>query len=279
MANRTVTTPGIWANGAPDVPTTPATGVTYKNSAITESEIENAWAFGNTADSSRINELLYRLSVLMRLLEQNGSLPYCTTTTYSKGGVCLGSDGTMYESIADSNYGHDPVADATHVYWLEHARDKNPVGTVLALAHTTVPSGYLECNGAAISRTTYAALFVALGTAYGVGNGTTTFNLPDMRGVFQRGYDHGRLVDSGRVFGSSQLDALQNITGSFGIDDITMTRTTPTGAFQYDGVEISNAGPADVGDAGTCTFDASRVARTASETRPRNITVMYVIKY
>jgi microcystin-dependent protein len=53
---------------------------------------------------------------------------------------------------------------------------------ILPYAGGTIPNGYLLCDGSAVSRTTYAALFVAIGTTWGVGNGSTTFNLPDLRG-------------------------------------------------------------------------------------------------
>jgi microcystin-dependent protein len=56
-----------------------------------------------------------------------------------------------------------------------------PVGTVFAYAGSAVPTGWLDCDGSAVSRTTYADLFAAIGTAYGVGDGSTTFNLPDFR--------------------------------------------------------------------------------------------------
>ncbi|MBM3556935.1 MAG: hypothetical protein FJX47_15435 [Alphaproteobacteria bacterium] len=57
-----------------------------------------------------------------------------------------------------------------------------PVGTILAYGGATIPSGWLDCDGSAISRSTYAALFTALGTTWGAGDGSTTFNLPDLRG-------------------------------------------------------------------------------------------------
>jgi microcystin-dependent protein len=57
-----------------------------------------------------------------------------------------------------------------------------PAGAVLCTARATADAGYLLCDGAAVSRTTYSKLFAAIGTAYGVGDGTTTFNLPDLRG-------------------------------------------------------------------------------------------------
>jgi microcystin-dependent protein len=64
-----------------------------------------------------------------------------------------------------------------------------PVGTVLDYAGTTEPTGYLFCYGQAVSRTTYADLFTAIGTTYGVGDGSTTFNLPDLRGRVIAGQD------------------------------------------------------------------------------------------
>lgn len=84
------------------------------------------------------------------------------------------------------------------------AASVNPVGTIIFYAKSTVPTGYLKANGAAVSRTTYAALFAVLGTVFGAGDGSTTFNLPDLRGEFVRGWDDARGVDSGRSFGSSQ---------------------------------------------------------------------------
>jgi microcystin-dependent protein len=79
-----------------------------------------------------------------------------------------------------------------------------PTSAVFCVAVATVPTGYLECNGNAVSRTTYAALFAIIGTNYGTGNGSSTFNLPDLRGEFIRGFDNGRGVDSGRSIASSQ---------------------------------------------------------------------------
>ena len=55
-----------------------------------------------------------------------------------------------------------------------------PAGTISQFAGTAAPSGWLLCNGAAVSRTTYAALFAAIGTTWGVGNGSSTFNVPNL---------------------------------------------------------------------------------------------------
>lgn len=66
-----------------------------------------------------------------------------------------------------------------------------PVGSFMFAATTNVGSGWLFCNGGAVSRTTYASLFAAIGTRYGIGDGTTTFNLPDGRGRSLMGSGQG----------------------------------------------------------------------------------------
>jgi microcystin-dependent protein len=155
-----------------------------------------------------------------------------------------------------------------------------PSGAVMAFARNTAPTGWLKANGAAISRTTYANLFSAIGTTFGAGDGSTTFNLPDLRGEFIRGWDDGRGADSGRAFGSAQSDALQNLTGSF-----KTTRGVGgnnTGVFAGStGGAATYSGPATGSYTTTCDFNAANSpgARTASETRPRNVALLACIKY
>lgn len=86
---------------------------------------------------------------------------------------------------------------ASNTYW-------QFVGIIAYYPNTYPPAGWLPCNGAAISRTTYSALFNAIGTMYGAGDGWSTFNLPDLRGEFIRGWDAWRGVDNGRGIGSWQ---------------------------------------------------------------------------
>lgn len=74
---------------------------------------------------------------------------------------------------------------------LDKSKDGVPTAAIFAFPATTIPSGYLECDGSAVSRTAYADLFAIIGTSYGVGDGSTTFNLPDYRGEFLRGFDNG----------------------------------------------------------------------------------------
>lgn len=133
-----------------------------------------------------------------------------------------------------------------------------PSGAVFAFAMTTAPSGYLECDGSAVSRSTYATLFAAIGTTFGVGNGSTTFNVPDLRGEFIRGWDDGRGVDSGRSFGSAQSDELKAHTHSY--------------QRNIDG------GSGQPGGSGGSLITSTSGSTGGTETRPRNIAMMYCIK-
>lgn len=154
-----------------------------------------------------------------------------------------------------------------------------PVGAIIGFPFETPPDGYLPCNGAEVSRTVYADLFAVIGTTFGDGDGVTTFNLPDLRGEFIRGWDAGRGVDAGRVLGSHQMDAFQNITGTFHIRE-QIGGIAVSGAFQRSQetrptCHHVNGGGYDV----TVSFNASLVARTANETRPRNVALLLCIKY
>lgn len=122
----------------------------------------------------------------------------------------------------------------------------------------TAPSGYLECSGAAVSRTTYSALFAVIGTTFGSGDGSTTFNLPNLRGEFIRGWDNGRGIDSARVFGSAQSDEIKSHTH---------TQNYPI-----------NGGSGAPGGSGGTQTTANTGATGGTETRPRNIALMPIIK-
>lgn len=116
--------------------------------------------------------------------------------------------------------GNDPNFAATITASLATKADisaVNPVGTVIMYPATAAPTGYLKCNGAAYSRTTYADLFAKIGTTYGAGDGSTTFNVPDFRGEFIRGLDDGRGVDTSRTLGSAQ--ASQNLSHAHTVTD------------------------------------------------------------
>jgi phage-related tail fiber protein len=134
-------------------------------------------------------------------------------------------------------------------------------GEITFFARNTAPTGYLKANGAAISRTTYSALFAAIGTTFGIGDGSTTFNLPDLRGEFLRGWDDSRGVDSGRTFGSAQAAAVESHTHN--------VKTSTTGAGGSAG-DFVNGGGGNV---------IPTTAYGGSETRPRNVAMLACIKY
>lgn len=161
-----------------------------------------------------------------------------------------------------------------------------PSGAVMYFAGQTAPEGWLKANGAAVSRTTYATLFAAIGTTYGAGDGRSTFNLPDLRAEFLRGWDDGRGIDSGRAFGSAQSDAIRNIKGSleavYGSDRYALY-TKADGAFTTDWDDGSNEtfkGSSNnyVNRKKRVVFDAGRSVPTADENRPRNIALLACIK-
>ena len=169
-----------------------------------------------------------------------------------------------------------------------------PTGAVFCVAVATIPSGYLECNGTAVSRSTFAALFALIGTQYGTGNGSTTFNLPDLRGEFVRGFDNGRGVDSGRSIASNQT--AQNQSHSHGANaNATSNVNDPghkhnargygnqdDGGDQFTGSNNSATRSNAINNANTgisvSTNVSVSVANEGGESRPRNVAMMYIIK-
>ncbi|WP_417834396.1 phage tail protein [Thalassospira xiamenensis] len=151
------------------------------------------------------------------------------------------------------------------------------IGVIAALAMPTPPEGWLVCDGSAVSRTDYADLYAAIGTVWGEGDEITTFNLPDLRGEFIRGFDAGRGVDADRVFASDQLDQMQQITGSIG----AVSRfNSPEGVFSYSTQSGTTDATSGITNQDRLLFDSadSPDARVGSETRPRNVAMTYAIK-
>lgn len=148
-----------------------------------------------------------------------------------------------------------------------------PAGSVITYAGSTAPAGWLKCNGAAISRSTYSALFAVVGSTYGAGNGTSTFNVPDLRGEFVRGWDDARGVDATRAIGTAQGENyISHVhsyhtayiigSGSAGFDGTAITGNSVQGSYQ-----VANAIPAQYTN-----------ASGGNETRPRNVALLYCIK-
>ena len=150
-----------------------------------------------------------------------------------------------------------------------------PAGAVCFVCQSSAPTGWLKANGQAVSRTTYAGLFSAIGTTFGSGDGSTTFNVPDLRGYFPRGWDDSRGVDSGRNIGTAQDDAFQGHWHSY-----TGTTTDNAGGIGgiIDGPNTRIEGGGDL-ILGPKSDGSSGSPRTAAETRPKNIALLACIKY
>lgn len=153
---------------------------------------------------------------------------------------------------------------AAHAARKDYVDARLPAGFVSAFAGGTAPSGWLECNGVSIAVASYPDLHAAIGYTYG-GSGAS-FNLPDLRGEFIRGWDHGRGVDSGRAQGSSQADLLKSHNHI----------TVEAGSWPYGSTtpnEVSGATYTAVSQAQAYTSSTG-----GTETRPRNVAMMYCIK-
>jgi microcystin-dependent protein len=162
-----------------------------------------------------------------------------------------------------------------------------PAGSVTAFAGESAPDGWLVCDGSPISRSEYPQLFAALGVIYGNGDGSTTFNLPDYRGQFLRGRDASAGNDpdaasrtdrgdgqSGDKVGSKQDDALQGHE-----HDIKGRVRNTASAAAYDMKGLNAGGTYHVSKTDGITESNAGTPRTSNETRPKNISVNYIIKY
>jgi microcystin-dependent protein len=135
-----------------------------------------------------------------------------------------------------------------------------PAGAIMPFAMNGAPTGWLAADGTAVSRSTYATLFAAIATTYGVGDGATTFNVPDLRGYFVRGTGTNSDGTVSGTFAAKQADELKSHTHTY-------TFKSTTGG--------SSAG----GDPNSVTNTSVNTGATGgTETRPRNIAMFYCIK-
>lgn len=139
-------------------------------------------------------------------------------------------------------------------------------GEIRQFAFSSVPTGFLVCDGTAVSRATYADLFTAIGITFGAGNGTTTFNLPDLRGQFLRGWSNLGPIDGTRVFGSTQVaTTIGDHVTLFGSSEIRVPVGNPD----------SSAGNSVAHGTAAGTVTSSQ---NTYSTRPDNVAVLMAIK-
>lgn len=161
-----------------------------------------------------------------------------------------------------------------------------PAGAVCSFAGTSAPDGWLVCDGAAVSRTTHAALFAQIGTAFGAGDGVATFNLPDLRNEFVRGSGATRAVGSWEDWATGAPKTKSAAAGRLLKDGTTNAAmsTYPNTALGFaritsatDPLPHSIVG-ASVQDLSDNEPDLVFVANGDAETRPRNVALLFCIK-
>lgn len=148
-----------------------------------------------------------------------------------------------------------------------------PAGAIMPFAMNGAPTGWLAADGTAVSRSTYATLFAAIATTYGVGDGSTTFNVPDLRGYFVRGTGTNSDGTASGTFAAKQADAFQ---GHW--HEIWGTPAQGSSVGGAEDVQTPNSLLSSTSIRTAVTDGTNGTPRVASETRPRNIAMFYCIK-
>lgn len=203
------------------------------------------------------------------------------------GALTLDGDPITDNQAANKKYVDDEIDS------IPAAVDLTPAGTIMFSARTTAPPGYLHANGAAVSRTDFADLFAAIGTNYGSGDGSTTFNLPNLQNQFLRG--QGSLTGAVGTTQSSQnlyhrhntnTSTTTGLIGSMtyisetwwgsGVTSGVFTKVSgsPAGGTPREGVDTSNTGGVSFNANHAHTIDGDG----GTEARPQNMALLPCIK-
>lgn len=228
------------------------------------------------------NGILYLLSSLAFWQQSGGEATWNATLNYQKPNMVFYNN-VLWWCVTGS--GPETSAGAitpgsNSAYWIDigtmvdqmrqgQAAIGTPVGGIVIWPTATVPTGFFECNGQGFSASTYPLLTAALGAT----------TVPDMRGLFVRGYDPSGANDpegQGRAIRSYQGDAIRNIIGNF--SNMVSYSPSATGAFSILPVSFGGRLGAETTTVAV-DFVASRVVPTANENRPKNLNMMYIIKH
>lgn len=208
---------------------------------------------------------------------------WVTSTSYTTGMMVLKGN-TVYICISDHTSGTFATDWLTNSYWVTNG---SAPGTVTMLGKSTTITGHLLCDGSAVSRTTYADLFAVIGTTYGAGDTTTTFNLPDFRGVYPKGAGTTNRAAGKDASGNFYAATLGTYTtdkmqghyhtikdmegggGSLRNYTVSGSPQTNTGA----GIAV------DLGVLEPITDGTNDTPRTGHTTEPQNLGITFIIKY
>lgn len=249
-------------------------------------------------DRASFNQILNDVTTAIQYIQQNGAPPFITTAmnggvnpfSYNLGAVVSYNAGSGVQNWVSTAATNTTIPGGVGANWSPlNAPAGEPSGTIKQFGGSTAPTNYLECNGAAVSRTTFSALFAVIGSTYGNGDGSTTFNVPDFRGYFPRGWSHGSSVDSGRALGTTQSDAVGPLTVTdpdhFHAGSTLCASSDPGSPFDQAGLHATsnadfNGSPFNSNTSTDSRATGVTVAGTssASETRPINLAVMFIIK-
>jgi len=221
-------------------------------------------------------------------------------TAYPAGTKIVGAQNEPASTLPDPLVKGQNLADVPNkatartnldVFSKAESRQLSPAGQVAYFARNSAPTGWLKANGAAVSRTAYADLFAAIGTTFGAGDGFTTFNLPDLRGEFVRGWDDARGVDATRAFGTAQGEETKAhthaVTGNTSVagehnHSLPVRSNNNTGdGFLEDANSAENVRTAVTGNAGSHShaIDLTSASTGGTETRPRNVALLACVKF
>lgn len=269
--------------------TTTLTNVSLQNQVFTGTSAQTVIFPDATTMSVGQSFTVYNQSTAALILQFNGGSAFTDAAGTSYGSLVAE---TPILVILQTN----GTAAGTWAVFPIPASSSNPTGTILGYGGSSAPSGYVLCDGSAISRTTFANLFAVISTTYGVGDGSTTFNVPNSQGVFLRGAGTQTIsaVSYTGTRGTTQAQGTKLPTIAFvtGNENSSHTHDNTTAEFvgnsnipsgsQTNRIWSTNQVGSTSRTNTSSTESANHTHNVASggdaETQPANISVNYIIK-